>query len=568
MTIALASTPREGDAFIYTLLQDKNGVVDDMIERYHTRSLASIFCQNAAERVNRGTGTIIYNYEPLPAPKINQLVIPTGATRWSYCLLLADEAIKALIYQASSNGSVPMNLIYGTQIGGDGELGHIISLTVFVLPPKRVSPTSLDETVANLWIIPVVDERYWLQFRHSGNLSEVLELPEVPAGVYPDPITPAQPARPITPNELLEEVETLSLLNILNVGVNTAYTLLPTCASENDNENLPILMDSIYAHYGQRLVVDILGSGGISTDTASAGYTKYAAIDGLNSSYVLNSNQVGRLGLQACTWGSPGSGGEPYVAPSASAGNLFVGIPNLVAGGFSTSYPSAGPYASAPHAVDVRSTEDEFSTITLLSLYTEAYRSIGYTTAIWRTKFEDSTDEESPAWMTGSSLNRQIARDYYFQFLHQYDITMAGVQPWQQGFYDDFMVFRQTYNPTTKEYDAWTRVCSRQPNMTGEWVEGGEGGSGSMVWAVNIGSLAPATHPMTGHSTGVAGLFKKDGDDDIATTDKRRSFIRRDGSGTIADGTLIQLGKVSGKWTILWADCAAHASLRGLEAEP
>ena len=567
MTIALASLPRGGDWFINTLLQDKDGVVDDMIERYHTRSLASIFCQNAAERVNRGNGTIIYNYEPLPAPKINQLVIPTGATRWSYCLLLADDYTKDLIYYASNNGSTPMNLIFGTPINGDNELNHIISLTVYVLPPKRISPETLDDNVMNLWIIPVVDERYWLQYEHSGNLSENMEVPEV---VYPDP---REPARPFTPDELVDEIGTLSVLDILNPGVNTRYALLPTCASENDNENLPIVMDSIYQHYGQRLVVDIgcstgVGYTGVDTIHPPAGRTRYAVIDGANSQVVLENNYFGYLGLQTCEWSNPGTGGDPTLTIAAASGAIFVGRPNLVAGGTSTSFPTAGPYASVPYSVDVRSTEDTYRTIPVSSIHATAYKSVPSATAIWRTQFDDTTDEDSPAWMTGASLDTQIARDYYYQFVHQFDFTMAGVQPWQQGYFDDFMVFRQTYNPLTKEYDAYTRVCSRQPNLTGEWVTGGDGGGGSTVWAVNIGSLSAASHPLTGATAGVAGLFTKDGVDDLATSDKRRAFIRRDGAGTIADGTLIQLGKVSGRWTIIWADCAAHADLKGLEAEP
>lgn len=94
------------------------------------------------------------------------------------------------------------------------------------------------------------------------------------------------------------------------------------------------------------------------------------------------------------------------------------------------------------------------------------------------------------------------------------------------------------------------------------------GGGSGPVWAVNIGSLAAATHPLTGHSTGVAGLFAYSGDD-LVTTDARRSFIRRDThGGTIADGTLIQLDIVSGKLSIVWADCDSHEDLEGLEAAP
>jgi len=87
-------------------------------------------------------------------------------------------------------------------------------------------------------------------------------------------------------------------------------------------------------------------------------------------------------------------------------------------------------------------------------------------------------------------------------------------------------------------------------------------------WAVNIGSLAPASHPLTGHTTGVAAVLRVKDDGDLEITDDRRSFVRRDASGTIADGTLIQLASVSGRLTIVWADCEPHPDLEDLEAEP
>lgn len=87
------------------------------------------------------------------------------------------------------------------------------------------------------------------------------------------------------------------------------------------------------------------------------------------------------------------------------------------------------------------------------------------------------------------------------------------------------------------------------------------------VFAINIGSLSAASHPLTGATTGVAGMFAISGDD-LVITDERRHFLRRDASGIIDDGTLIQLDMVSGKLTIVWADCSSHEALEGLEAAP
>ena len=83
-------------------------------------------------------------------------------------------------------------------------------------------------------------------------------------------------------------------------------------------------------------------------------------------------------------------------------------------------------------------------------------------------------------------------------------------------------------------------------------------------WAVNIGSLAAATNPLTGHTTGNAAVLESDSSGNLTIKSARLEFVRRDASGTIDDGTLIQLAYVSGTLTIVWADCTSHADLEGL----
>lgn len=90
----------------------------------------------------------------------------------------------------------------------------------------------------------------------------------------------------------------------------------------------------------------------------------------------------------------------------------------------------------------------------------------------------------------------------------------------------------------------------------------------SEFWAVNIGTLAPATHPLTGHATGRAAVLELNDEGDLIITNKRLDFIRRDASGDVEDGTLITLGYVSGSLTIKWSDCQPHEDLEGLEATP
>ena len=90
----------------------------------------------------------------------------------------------------------------------------------------------------------------------------------------------------------------------------------------------------------------------------------------------------------------------------------------------------------------------------------------------------------------------------------------------------------------------------------------------SAFWAVNIGILDPATHPLTGHTEGVAAVLAVQDDGTLTITDERLDFVRRDAADMIADGTLIQLGYVSGTLTVIWAECEPHADLEGLDPTP
>lgn len=445
------SLPIPDPHFISTLLQDPDGKIDEIVEKYHSQALSRLLCQNAAVVINRGNGCIIHNYEPTPPPRINQLVIPTGSTRWSYCLLLADDTIKQAIYTACDNGSKSMNLIFGTPVTGRQEKEHAITLTVKVLPPRRISPHSDDETLNNLWIIPVVDERYTWQFSHTGSLSAYISESETDYAIPNNAV-----------DILLDQLET----DYLNVGVNDAYDdIKPTCLSTNDYENLPIVLDSILAHFGQRLAVDIGTWSTVSEsyeevtfDSPPSGKTRFVTIDGTNSKDVYDNNLLGKLGLRACTWAT-----ATTLTTAASSARYTIGKPFIVAGGMisssGTTIAPHTPYASTPSSVDIQTTAGTYVNKTPGS----EYKTLAIT-AIWRTEFD-----EDPS----TAMKNQLGRDYFYQFYRQYDWTFAGVQPWQQGYFDDYMVLRQTWNPKTGTYDAYTRVCSRQPNLTGDWVKPG-----------------------------------------------------------------------------------------------
>jgi hypothetical protein len=546
MTIALATLPGTSPAaFINTLLQDPEGIYDDFVERYHTQTLSRLLCQNAAVNVVRGNGCIIHNYEQLPTPKINQLVIPTGSTRWSYCVLLADDEKKEEIYEACSNGSTAMNLTFGSPITGRQETEHAIVLTVYVLPPRQLTPKSDDTTdnegntvsVNKLWLIPVVDERYYWQFKHTGTLSETVADTETDYSI---------------PDNTVDLILGMAAgSNWKNPGVNTAYDegILPACVSKNDYENLPIVMDSILTHYGQRLVVDI----GCWDNTAErykvadlesppTGRTRYAVLDGLNSISVFNSSMQGKLGLRNATWVN-----ATNATPSAAAESLTVGKPFIVAGGVSSSYGTAEnytAYASTPSSVDIQTVSGTYVNETPES---GKYKT-ATVTSIWRTEF----NEEPP-----SAMVTQIGVDYFYQFYRQFDFTFAGVQPWQQTYFDDYMVIRQTWNPKTQGYDAYTRVCSRQPNMSGEWV-GETADRFEAVLKEDLESPASSADPPT---SAEVYLLKQNAAGDLEATGDPIAVYNYDPELTGDRGTYCRFEVIQGRRKFYYLGCSFQQDL-------
>jgi hypothetical protein len=444
--------------------------------------------------------------------------------------LLADDDIKQRIYEACENGETPMNLVMGTPMSGREERDHAITLTVYVLPPRKVSPDTSDDTVNNLWIIPVVDDRYYWQFRHTSDLASGLQFSEI-----------------TTADALVEYMMDLTGVEYLNVKVNTAHTVLPSCRSRNDYENLPIVMDSIFAHTGQRLVVDI-GSyntvtgryGEIVLTQPPGGTHRYALIDGLNSRYVFENALLGNIGLQQCVW----AGGGTSLSTTASAANYIVGEPQLVAGGVSSAF-GAGytQYASAPSSVAIQTTSGLYITRTPSSEYVTT----GNAASIWRTEFD-----EEPA----TAQADQLGRDYFYQFHRQFDFTFAGVQPWQQGYNDDYMVIRQTWNAKTKCYDAYTRVCSRQPNLTGEWTKEADG----KFEAVLQEDLdAPASSLAEPTSANVYFMAPSEGA--LIVVDGLHECFNADPSLTGTRGTYCRVERINGQLKFYYMGCDSQPAL-------
>jgi len=508
MAIELRATVNDSnspdDAPVAFLLQDVDGRVDALIEKHHTQELFQLLCPNAAVNVNRGNNVLIHNYGQLPVPKINQIVIPTGATRWSYGLLLATTKIKDAAYKLASKHNNKLNLHYSARRSDETddtvETKHELKLTVSLLPARSITPMEhkeIDTNSSELWIVPVVDQRYWWQFLNTGALADSLDLGAESEMTPDDLITSlvgvagSSYLEPLGENPAGPPPSYTWLYNVRNIDTEPIYDKLPTCSTTNDYENVPIVLDSVLAHYGQRLVVDIGHSDGEETidpdppfsliaSTKNIPVTRFATVDGENSTYIYDKNVEGKVGLWQPKWNDTDATLAPVRA--MASGLVDAGEPLVVGGFLATEFPQvfgtdvkpnvdfselheAYKYYSAPESVQFAvDGTTEFTTRTASS---QAYRypTQSGVTHIWRLSWLEKVTDEAID---------QIAKDYYWQFARMFDVTFAGVQLWQQTIWDDYMVFRQTYNEKTERYDVFTRVCSRQPNMIGEWVRNGD----------------------------------------------------------------------------------------------
>lgn len=182
-----------GRTAVATLLEDDAGELADWLRKYLPVAVADLFVRPPAHRelaLSVADGRVLSvptpNWPPQPEVRFNRLYWPTGATRWAHCFLLATTEIKNKIigYERPDDETVNpgvLTIAPNGWTGKPGETGQLLDdegvmglgASMYCLPPRRVVVeylTSTDRTGAGtsdgLWIIPLVDHRYFWQFGH------------------------------------------------------------------------------------------------------------------------------------------------------------------------------------------------------------------------------------------------------------------------------------------------------------------------------------------------------------------------------------------------------------------
>lgn len=419
------------------LLSDPQGDLVAWLDRYYSLDdlrIFGVFEQGPGwtwlmdSDVLRQTGMPIVNWPAPPKIKLNTLYTPvTGASRWGFGLFLVTKDILDSLKEKSGGSSE------GTlEFDDGGETSY--SATLYMLPPRLVSPKS--DICQELYIVPLVDIRYFWQWRNFGDGSAVASW-----------------------TELINHLSTQLDMDIEVTGtIQTDYTWREDLANLQQNENAANVLDSVAACLGRRVV--------FASDTAYLMDVTTAAEEVVKNNPLLTEKLVGFDTSDISSY-------EFNLLPE----NVEVYFPKTVGGvNHGTFYHLT---ATFPGDVDLTFTQTG-TTATL----------VNYLVADCDTA--EATPNNEAALQNAANT---MAEDYYHWRLKQYDISFSGLKSWYVSGFDDSLVWHFAFqNTVTKEYACYTRVCSLPINFDHwealpEFAQGGTTTGSTFIRAMLLDNL-------------------------------------------------------------------------------
>ncbi len=226
------------------LLPDSDGELLRWQEAFQAARQYDLFAEpatirsshNATNYESTGVGLPIGNYADPPEPRINTLYWPTGATRWARGYFMATGLQLPAIIKKSSSYSTAVDLKIANIDGTSG-----LTIKVFVLPPRPIAVPG-STAVSNLYLIPVVDERYFWNHQYG-----IVDLSGDPA---------------VTWSELFDDLMTNSGASAANSGSiapEDAYLVPDKIELQRRYENVALLLDAVCLSTGYRFVTKFDG---------------------------------------------------------------------------------------------------------------------------------------------------------------------------------------------------------------------------------------------------------------------------------------------------------------------
>lgn len=326
----------------------------------------------------KGIGQTVANYAAPPPPRLNSLYWPTGATRWARGYFLATgEAKERITQQAhSTGGNAPLVLRWG-----DESARTPLSASMWLLPPRPIARVSAGALNEQLWLLPLVDSRYWWRERNA----EDLEISS--STTWADLFSTLGSA--------------LGISVALPTAVDAAYLSPDTYEFTRRYENAALMLDAAALSVGKRIVRRLDG-----TVRAESNATSEAVI-------AANVGKAYQLLAGGFYHDEAGYRPEKVICTFRKWRHYRVLQKGQV------------------HTVEV---EPEITTAVATST----------NKVVHSTMFADySLDSPSPPANTSDldALAEIIGEDFYGWLRSRYDATFAGAQPWDLNGFDDSVIW-------------------------------------------------------------------------------------------------------------------------------
>lgn len=366
------------------------------------------------------------NWSKPPRPKINSWYRPTGASRWSFGFFLADYARMQTILSAIGTNNAPQILtldMFPTP-------GHSRSWGgCYLLPPHPVSASATD--VAGLWILPIVDERWYWQF----------------ATAFETPIDATSPTAKTWAQQFSEVAAGLGIS--LSVDTIPDQYLRPNLFFINGTnwQSTAAMADAMAFSVGQRIIPQYPAYG---PNTAYAG-----------GSYL------------SAGWGTSKGTQTTNLAATADVG--------VLQGGQLAAFPAGAAITPESVIVVFRTYKNGIvigdwknnryqSEISAAGAGQTGGVTAGYSVTILSTALADISTGGDPLHPdNGGTLDAaalRVAIDYYAGLWIQ-DSAIPGISQWQESGYDDWVEFTPG-RPDGGGAEPSTRIHSRPYNFTFE----------------------------------------------------------------------------------------------------
>lgn len=414
------------------LLDDPDGVVQAWLDRWHALDDIRPCQEVMARRGNRanhtkgqknGRGLPIPNYPPPPPVRLNVLHWPTGAARWGTFFALCDATTAAdiqAVYKAAAASAGSQSFVAPYLVLADGET--TLEIEMHLLTPRVVTVAGNDQNARQLFILPLVDDRYFWQFQGIGDDASGIS------------------AIATNLNRTITQATTPP----------AAYGAVDWLETNRQQENAGVMLDAFAHGFGQRFVRRLDGTNEVLTWTDSAttlvdtNLVDYQQIAGGIASHIL-----------------PGAA-DPAPVPATvrvvfrfwrdgividcdfeHRGSVFAQISPTE---FSVDISASDIFGSTPPQGTVGGM--------VKVIYSTMYAIIGYGT----------TERAAPTNETElEDLAEQVATDFYASLDYQYDLTFAGLKDWRPTGYDDHIEIQMD-----GDSGAVTRVQSTPPNFGAE----------------------------------------------------------------------------------------------------